>query len=68
MCAHTTREFGRPGKTVNDLKRRTVTAMAVGYLARRQITQRPCRFDVVAIEIGGCEPLVTVYENAFDAT
>jgi putative endonuclease len=67
----TTREFGRPEESVNELKRRKVTAMAVDYLARRRMTERPCRFDVVAIEsaeYGGREPRITVYENAFDAT
>jgi putative endonuclease len=68
--ARTTREFGRPEETVNDVKRRKVAAMAVDYLARKRLTGRPCRFDVVAIEdadIPGREPRITVYANAFDA-
>jgi Holliday junction resolvase-like predicted endonuclease len=41
--------------------------MAVDYLARRHLTNRPCRFDVVAIDgaTGSC-PEITVYPGAFD--
>jgi Holliday junction resolvase-like predicted endonuclease len=43
--------------------------MAVDYLARHQIINRPCRFDVVAIDRAlDAEPEITVYPNAFDRT
>ena len=48
--ARTTAEFGRAAETVTDAKKRKVAAMAVDYLARHQIANRPCRFDVVAID------------------
>ena len=66
--ARATAEFGRAAETVTDAKQRKVTAMAVDYLARHHVTNRPCRFDVVAIdEALGPNPEITVYPNAFDA-
>ena len=42
--------------------------MAVEYLARHRIANRPCRFDVVAIDDAlGPRPEIAVYPNAFDA-
>ena len=66
--ARATAEFGRAAETVTEQKKRKVTAMAVEYLARHRITNRPCRFDVVAIdEACGPYPEISVYPNAFDA-
>ncbi len=63
-----TREFGRPEESVTDAKRRRIVSMAVDYLARKRLTDRPCRFDVVAIEEADSgTPRITVYANAFDA-
>jgi putative endonuclease len=66
--ARATAEFGRAAETVTVAKKRKVTAMAVDYLARHHITNRPCRFDVVAIDdaMGAC-PEIIVFANAFDA-
>jgi Holliday junction resolvase-like predicted endonuclease len=48
--------------------------MATDYLVRHRLTERPCRFDVVAIDLttgeagpGSGRPEVTIYRNAFDA-
>ena len=66
--ARATAEFGRAAETVTDAKKRKVTAMAVDYLARHRLTNRPCRFDVVAIDQAlNPTPEITVYPNAFDA-
>ena len=66
--ARATGDFGRAAETLTDQKKRKVTAMAVDYLARHRITNRPCRFDVVAIdEALSPNPEITVYPNAFDA-
>ena len=66
--ARATAEFGRAAETVDDRKKRKVTAMAVEYLSRHRITNRPCRFDVVAIDDAlSLDPEITVYPNAFDA-
>ena len=66
--ARATAEFGRAAETVDDRKKRKVTAMAAEYVARHRVTGRPCRFDVVAIDKAmGPKPEITVYPNAFDA-
>ena len=66
--ARATAEFGRAADSVTDAKQRKVTAMAVDYLARHHITNRPCRFDVVAIDDAlSLSPEIVVYANAFDA-
>ena len=67
--ARATAEFGRAAETVTDAKKRKVTAMAVDYLARHHIANRPCRFDVVAVDDAmSPKPEITVYPGAFDAT
>jgi putative endonuclease len=66
--ARSAREFGSAAESVTDAKKRKVTAMAVEYLARRRLTDRPCRFDVVAIDDAAREcPGIVVYPGAFDA-
>jgi putative endonuclease len=67
--ARATGEFGRAAESITDAKKRQVARMAVEYLARHQITARPCRFDVVAVDGAlGPEPEVTVYPDAFGAS
>jgi len=61
-------EFGTAAESVTDGKKRKVTRMANDYLTRRNICNRPCRFDVVAIDAALSDaPQVTVYPAAFDA-
>jgi putative endonuclease len=57
-------ECGGAAEAVTTHKQRRLTAMAVDYLARNHVTDRPCRFDVVAID----GQTVTVYPAAFDAS
>lgn len=66
--ARASAEFGRAAESLTPYKQRKVAAMAVDYLARRHLTDRPCRFDVVAIDDAtGRRPRITVYPSAFDA-
>ena len=66
--ARATREFGSAAESVTDGKKRQVARVAVEYLARHRIADRPCRFDVVAIDDAlGLSPSVTIYPGAFDA-
>jgi putative endonuclease len=66
--ARATDEFGRAAESVTDRKKRKVTAMAVDYLTRHHVTNRPCRFDVVAIDAALSDtPEISVYPAAFDA-
>ena len=59
------RQCGAGGEAVHGLKRLRMTRLAVDYLARHGLTARPCRFDVVAIDVAGGEPAVEVFQNAF---
>src|SRR5262245_39306191 len=44
--------FGGAAEAVHARKRRRILGMAVDYVARRGLQDRPCRFDVVAVSIG----------------
>jgi putative endonuclease len=67
--ARATADCGRAAETVTAAKQRKVTERAVEYLARHRITDRPCRFDVVAIDDAESQkPAITIYANAFGAT
>jgi putative endonuclease len=63
--ARTTGEFGGAAEAVTALKQRRVVAMAQDYLVRHRLTDRPCRFDVVAIDDAGEAPRLAVIVNAF---
>jgi putative endonuclease len=62
--ARDTQECGSAADAVTIHKQRRLSSMAVDYLARNRITNRPCRFDVVAID----GATMTVYPAAFDAS
>lgn len=62
--ARETSDCGTAADAVTIYKQRRLTAMAVDYLARNHIADRPCRFDVVAIDAG----VVILYPAAFDAS
>jgi putative endonuclease len=62
----TTGEFGGAAESVTPWKQRRVIAMAVDYLSRNGLTDRPCRFDVVAVDVqDNGVPKVTVISGAF---
>jgi putative endonuclease len=66
--ARVTAEFGTAAEAVTSRKQRRLARMATDYLVRQQISDRPCRFDVVAIDDAeGPSPAITVYRNAFDS-
>ena len=60
-------EFGSAAEAVTPRKQRALTRMARDYLTRERIVDRPCRFDVVTVMLDQPEPVIEVYENAFDA-
>jgi putative endonuclease len=62
--ARATERCGAPAEAVTAGKRRTLALMAADYVARHRLHLRPCRFDVVAVEVGP-EPVVTVFPSAF---
>src|SRR6476646_8056881 len=54
-------DYGAGGDAVTALKRRRMAAVALDYLARNRLTECPCRFDVVALDFRGAEPVIEVY-------
>lgn len=60
---------GTAAEAVTRAKQRRIVSRAVEYLARHDLGERRCRFDVVAIDYAGSEQQrITVYPHAFDAT
>ena len=57
-------DHGSPLETVGDVKRRRLIRAASVYLTRKQLWDKPCRFDVVAID----GDVVTHLEDAFQTT
>jgi putative endonuclease len=66
--ARATAEFGMAAEAVTAWKQRRLVSMAVDYLARQNLSDRPCRFDVVAIDGLGTDSRITVYQSAFVAS
>ena len=60
-------EFGGGAAAVTPWKQRRIAKMAVDFLARHRLNDRPCRFDVVAVDVSGATTTVDVYTHAFDA-
>jgi putative endonuclease len=61
-------EFGGAAAAVTIWKQRKVALMALDFLGRHRLEDRPCRFDVVTVEIvAGQAPRVEIYPNAFDS-
>ncbi len=59
---------GRPAEAVTAVKQRQLTRAALAWLKRRQLLDRPTRFDVVAIlwaENG--QPVIEHIRSAFEA-
>ena len=59
--ARATAEFGTAAEAVTPLKQRRLESMALDYLARHRLLDRPCRFDVVAVDGLGEQAVITVY-------
>jgi putative endonuclease len=60
--------FGAGSEAITARKQRRMAQLAVEYMARHHITDCPCRFDVVSIHFETGEPVVEVFQNAFDVT
>ena len=65
--ARETHDFGDAAESVTWIKRRRMVQLAVDYMARRRLTNDPCRFDVVSVHLDAGRPVVEVYQNAFDS-
>jgi len=60
-------DFGGGAAAVTTWKQRRIAQMAVDYLTRHRLHDRPCRFDVVTVDVKDGQAKVVVYERAFDA-
>ena len=64
--ARRSKRYGEAAETVSFSKRRKIGAMALDYLAWTGRVDRPCRFDVVAIDgIGTTTQTIRVVTDAF---
>jgi putative endonuclease len=61
------RMFGEAAEAVTPLKQLRMTRLAEEYLARHHLSECPCRFDVVSIDVDTGAPAIEVIQNAFDA-
>ena len=62
-------ESGHPAEAVDPAKQRRLTRLAVTFLKRHGLLERPARFDVVAVTWIADErrPAIEHFQNAFDA-
>lgn len=59
---------GTPAEAVDARKRRQISALAQAYLAKHELDDVPCRFDVVEVlESADRPPRFTLMANAFEA-
>ncbi len=65
--ARSDQRFGGPLAAVTRLKQRKLTRMALDYLSRSRTVGVPCRFDIVAVDLGEGPPRVEVVTDAFFA-
>jgi putative endonuclease len=65
--ARENRAFGDAAEAVTGLKQRKIVQLAVEYLMRHHLANRPCRFDVVSIHFDDGRPAIELFQNAFDA-
>jgi putative endonuclease len=57
--------YGLPQEAVTPAKQERLRRLAQYYLSVKRITDRPCRFDVLALTIGGDEIKPVLIRGAF---
>ena len=50
--------FGDAAEAVTAFKRRRITRLAIDYMTRNRLANRPCRFDVVSIHFDSGQPVI----------
>jgi putative endonuclease len=62
-------DMGHPAEAVDQYKQRRLTRLAVTFLKRHRLLERPARFDVIAITwpAGKRSPTIEHIKNAFEA-
>ena len=61
-------QFGGGAAAITPAKQRTITMVALEYVSRHRLFDRPCRFDAVVIDVSSGVPVVEVITNAFDSS
>jgi putative endonuclease len=61
-------DFGAAAEAVTAVKRQRMARLALEYMMRQRLAPCPCRFDVVSIHFDSGEPVVELFQGAFDAT
>ena len=61
-------DFGEAAEAVTPFKRRRIAQLALDYVMRHHLSGCPCRFDVVSIHFDSGEPVLEVFQGAFEAT
>jgi putative endonuclease len=59
--------YGSAEESITPRKQWRMTRMAQTYLLDQGLGEVDCRFDVVAVDWSEKEPVVTIYQSAFDA-
>ena len=57
--------FSDPVESVTKRKQQRLVSMAEQFLASSRITEMPCRFDVVTVDISVTPSKIVVYQDAF---
>jgi putative endonuclease len=60
-------DYGGGAEAVTPWKQRRIAGMAVDFIARQELHDQPCRFDVVTVDETPGGPRVEVFVNAFDS-
>jgi putative endonuclease len=62
-------DYGSAEDSITARKEWRMTRMAEAYLFDRRLKEDDvaCRFDVVTVDVSGAEPVVAIYQGAFDA-
>ena len=60
-----TSSFCTPQETVTFSKQKKLQKLSLYYLAKKQIKNRDCRFDVVAIDLSKGKNGIELFKNAF---
>src|SRR3954454_7094894 len=61
-------EYGAGADAVTRIKRRRMASVALDYMARNNLVECACRFDVVSIDVKEEQPRIELYQNAFDVS
>src|SRR2546426_1202298 len=62
------RWFGGAAEAVTGLKRRRIVQLALEDLMRHRLSECPCRFCVVSIQLEAGRPVLEIHRNAFGIT